>query len=60
MTLPTWPALLMVASVVLATHGGWRAFKAQSVTPRPGIMEFGCGMAGVAMLLPRVAGVYIP
>ena len=64
MTLPAWPWLLMVASAALVVHGGWRAFRAQiaavPAAPRPGIMEFGCGMAGVAMLLPRVAGLYIP
>ena len=60
MTLPAWPWLLMVGSAALAIHGGWRAFKAQTVAPRPGIMEFGVGMAGIAMLLPRLAGVYIP
>ena len=65
MMLPAWPGLLMAASVALAIHGGWRAFKAQITTaraspPRPGIVEFGVGMAGIAMLLPRVAGVYIP
>lgn len=50
----------MAASVALALHGGWRAFRAQTAAPRPGIVEFGCGVAGIAMLLPRVAGVYIP
>ena len=60
MTLPAWPWLLMVGSAALAIHGGWRAFKAQTPAPRPGIMEFGVGMAGIAMLLPRLAGVYIP
>ena len=29
-------------------------------TPRPGIVEFGVGMAGIAMLMPRLARVYIP
>ena len=60
MTFPAWPGLLMVASIALAPHGGWRAFRAQTAAPRPGIVEFGVGMAGIAMLLPRVAGVYIP
>ena len=60
MTLPAWPGLLMAASVALALHGGWRAFKAQTAAPRPGIVEFGVGMAGIAMVLPRLAGVYIP
>ena len=61
MTLPAWPWLLAALSAALVIHGGWRAFKAQTASPpRPGIVEFGVGMAGIAMLLPRVAGVYIP
>ena len=68
MTLPAWPWLLATLSAALAIHGGWRAFRAQTAAqiaaapaaPRPGIMEFGVGMAGIAMLLPRLAGVYIP
>ena len=60
MTLPTWPWLLAALSAALAIHGGWRAFAAQTVAPRPGIVEFGVGMAGIAMLMPRLAGVYIP
>ena len=64
MTLPAWPWLLATLSAALALHGGWRAFRAQTptppVTPRPGIVEFGVGMAGIALLMPRLAGVYIP
>ena len=60
MTLPAWPWLLATLSAALAIHGGWRAFRAQTAAPRPGIMEFGVGMAGIAMVLPRLAGVYIP
>ena len=60
MTLPAWPSLLAALSAALAIHGGWRAFRAQAEVPRPGIVEFGVGMAGIAMVLPRLAGVYIP
>ena len=60
MTLPAWPWLLATLSAALAIHGGWRAFRAQSAAPRPGIIEFGVGMGGIAMLLPRLAGVYFP
>ena len=60
MTLPAWPWLLAPLSAALAIHGGWRALRAQTAAPRPGIMEFGVGMAGIAMLMPRLAGVYIP
>ena len=60
MSLPAWSWLMAALSAALAIHGGWRAFRAQTATPRPGIMEFGVGMAGVAMVLPRLAGVYIP
>ena len=59
MTLPTWPWLLATLSAALAIHGGWRALRAGVVAPRPGIVEFGVGMAGIAMVLPRLAGVYI-
>ena len=69
MILPAWPWLLATISAALAIHGGWRAFRAQiavrstaaaRAAPRPGIVEFGVGMAGIAMLMPRLAGVYIP
>ena len=61
MVLPEWPWLLAALSAALALHGGWRAFRAQtSAPPRPGIVEFGVGVAGIAMVLPRLAGVYIP
>ena len=60
MTLPDWPWLLTALSAALAIHGGWRAFRSQSAAPRPGIIEFGVGMAGIALLMPRLAGVYIP
>ena len=64
MTLPAWPWLLATLSAALAIHGGWRAFRAQTAAapaaPRPGIVEFGVGMGGIALLLPRLAGVYIP
>ena len=60
MTFPAWPWLLAALSAALALHGGWRALRGEPVRPRPGIMEFGVGMAGIAMLLPRLAGVYIP
>ena len=60
MTLPAWPWLIAALSAALAIHGGWRAFRAQGASPRPGIAEFGVGMAGIAMLMPRLAGVYIP
>ena len=57
MTLPAWPWLLAPLSAALAIHGGWRALRAGVVSPRPGIIEFGVGMAGIAMLMPRLAGV---
>ena len=60
MTLPAWPWLLAALSGALAIHGGWRAFRSQVPPPRPGIVEFGIGMAGIALLLPRLAGVYWP
>ena len=60
MTLPAWPWLLATLSAALTIPGGWRAFRAQSAAPRPGIIEFGVGMAGIALLMPRLAGVYIP
>ena len=60
MSIPAWPWLLATLSAALAIHGGWRAFAAQTAAPRPGIVEFGVGMAGIAMVLPRLAGVYIP
>ncbi len=60
MTLPAWPWLMAALSAALALHGGWRAFRAPATSPRPGIVEFGIGMAGIAMLMPRLAGVYIP
>ena len=60
MTLPDWPWLLTALSAALLIHGGWRAFRSQSAAPRPGIIEFGVGMAGIALLMPRLAGVYIP
>ena len=60
MTLPAWPWLLATLSAALAIHGGWRAFRAQTAAPRPGIVEFGVGMAGIALLMPRLAGVYFP
>ena len=59
MTLPAWPWLVAAISAALALHGGWRALRGGAVVPRPGIVEFGVGMAGIAMLLPRLAGVYI-
>jgi hypothetical protein len=58
-TLPEWPWLLMAVSGALALHGGWRAVRMPGDGPRPGIVEFGVGMAGIAMLLPRVLGVHI-
>jgi len=60
MSLPAWPWLLAALSAFLALHGGWRAFRSQTPPPRPGIVEFGVGMAGIALLLPRLAGVYWP
>ena len=60
MTLPAWPWLVAAISAALAIHGGWRALRGGSVVPRPGIVEFGVGVAGIAMVLPRLAGVYIP
>ena len=60
MTLPAWPWLLTALSAALVIHGGWRAFRSQSAAPRSGIVEFGVGMAGIALLMPRLAGVYFP
>ena len=60
MTFPSWPWLLVTLSAALALHGGWRALRSGVVSPRPGIVEFGVGIAGIAMLMPRLAGVYIP
>ena len=60
MTLPAWPWLLTALSAALVVHGGWRAFRSQSAAPGPGIVEFGVGMVGIALLMPRLAGVYIP
>lgn len=60
MTFAQWPWLVAIVGAALALHGGWRALRAGSVGPRPGIVEFGVGVAGIAMVLPRLAGVYIP
>ena len=60
MTLPAWPWLFATLSAALAIHGGWRAFRAGVIAPRPGIVEFGVGMGGIALLLPRLAGVSVP
>lgn len=60
MTIPAWPWLLAIVSAALALHGGWRALRAGTARPRPGIVEFGVGVGGLAMVLPRLAGVYIP
>lgn len=59
MTLPEWPWLMMAVSGALALHGGWRALRSDLAPPRPGIVEFGVGMAGIALLLPRAMGVHI-
>lgn len=58
--LPAWPWLLAALSTALALHGGWRALRSAGPRPRPGIVEFGIGVGGLAMVLPRLAGVYIP
>ena len=60
MVLPEWPWLLAALSAALALHGGWRALRGGAAVPRPGIVEFGVGVGGLAMVLPRLAGVYIP
>lgn len=59
MTLPEWPWLGMALGGALALHGGWRALRSPIDGPRPGIVEFGAGLALVALLLPRAMGVQI-
>jgi hypothetical protein len=64
--LPLWLAWGLAALfATLTLHGGWRALRSEGAeparrAPRPGIVELGIGLAGIAMLMPRLFEVYWP
>ena len=64
--MPLWLAwILAAACAALALRGGWRALRAEAArpesrAPRPGFVEFGAGLAGIALLIPRLFEVYWP
>jgi len=64
--LPLWLAWGLAAVFgTLTLHGGWRALRSEATepkrrAPRPGIIEFGVGLAGIALLIPRLFEIYWP
>ena len=64
--LPLWLAWALAAGfAVLALTGALRLLRSEGAepgrrAPRPGIVAFGIGLAGIALLLPRMFEVYWP
>jgi hypothetical protein len=63
--IPDWLAWGLIALfVVLAGRGALKALRAEAAGsgegPRPGMIELGLGLGGIALLLPTLLDVYWP
>jgi hypothetical protein len=63
--IPSWLAWgLTVLFVVVGLRGALKAIRAEAAGggegPRPGMIELGIGLGGIALLLPTLLDVYWP